>query len=764
MGIDPEAAMGKTFAEVFGPAIYEKRRDKVERALAGERTLFESNSRTANGQRTLQSLFVPDLREDGSAAGFYALTTDITDSVRTTEAAQAASQAKGEFLANMSHEIRTPMNAVLGMLALLRKTTLTPRQADYAIKSDRAARSLLRLLDDILDFSKADAGKMLLDEQPFMLEDLMRDLAVILTITAITKPVQVLFKVDPRLPRSLSGDAFRLQQILTNLAGNAIKFTAEGEVVISVKLAGHAADRDGGRATVDFSVRDTGIGIAPENQARIFSGFTQAESSTTRRDGGTGLGLAISQHLVQLMGGQLQLQSAPGKGSCFYFRIALATQSDGEAGESTFALDEPARLIGQVAAQALSRAPTRKEGLSTLTSQPWQASLFSSQAPGRLSGMRILVAEDNPNNQQVVYELLQAEGAQVQIAAAGLQAVQAVQTANVPFDVVLMDLQMPVMDGMTACAQLRQDPASQRLPIVAMTANVMASDRAACLAAGMNDHVGKPFDLDELVRVLQTQGGRSPARRAARDAAPALNAAVASAAAPSIRVAAAAALITPAVMDAARAADIDLVNALARLGGQHEIYRDMLRRFINELPGMETSLRTSQAKGWNQEAMAVAHTIKGLAAMLGADALAAQARECESAMREARGARRDVPSQGLVEPLGACRAIGDALPGLKGLLAAMQVETSAEHGSTQGRGQVTSDRARRPVDAVALRTALAPLCALLDASDMAAIDFMAGPMRELGAGARELLEPIAEAVAELEFEKARELCVGLMGA
>jgi HPt (histidine-containing phosphotransfer) domain-containing protein len=233
----------------------------------------------------------------------------------------------------------------------------------------------------------------------------------------------------------------------------------------------------------------------------------------------------------------------------------------------------------------------------------------------------------------------------------------------------------------------------------------------------------------------------------------------------------AAAQIAPAVMDAARAAGIALPTALARLGGKQDIYRDMLRRFVNELPGMETSLRTSQAKGWNQEAMAVAHTIKGLAAMLGADALAGHARDCESAMREASGARREasgapreVTSQRQAEPLAACSTVGDALQGLKALLAAMEGETSAEHGTTQGRVQVASDRAGQPVDAVALRTALAPLCALLDASDMAAIDFMAGPMRALGAGAQELLGPIAEAVAGLEFEKARALCAGLMGA
>ncbi|MDP1532543.1 MAG: PAS-domain containing protein, partial [Rubrivivax sp.] len=265
-----------------------------------------------------RSLRVGERRmDDGHTVGYR---VDITDLVRATEAAEAASKAKSQFLANMSHEIRTPMNAVLGMLALLQRTDLSTRQADYTAKTEGAARSLLGLLNNILDFSKAEAGKMTLERQPFAIDRLIRDLAVVLGANLPGKAVELLFDIDAAVPTALLGDALRLQQVLINLCGNAIKFTAEGEVVLSVRVLARSA----GGVSLEFAVSDTGIGIAPENQARIFAGFTQAEASTTRRFGGTGLGLVISQRLVALMGGELKLDSAVGQGSRFHFSVELA--------------------------------------------------------------------------------------------------------------------------------------------------------------------------------------------------------------------------------------------------------------------------------------------------------------------------------------------------------------------------------------------------------------------------------------------------------
>lgn len=382
--------------------------------------------------------------------------------------AKQASLAKSQFLANMSHELRTPMNAVLGMLTLLRKTPLDQVQMDYAIKTENAARSLLSLLNDILDISKAEAGRMQLDPHPFDLRQLMEELHVILSNNLVAKPVCLEIQVQQSVPSGLLGDALRLKQVLINLGGNAIKFTDEGSVLIEVGLV----DNNVNGVLLKFCVKDSGIGIAPENQARIFHGFTQAEASTTRRFGGTGLGLAISQHLVNMMGGEIQLDSEVGEGSCFYFSIL-------------FPRAEPAS------------APVKQQVVIENTTEQ----------KNRLAGVRILLAEDNLINQQVACELLKDEGAEIVVAENGRQCIDILQQAfrqhGEGFDAVLMDIQMPVMDGYTATRKIRDELNLRDLPVIAMTANAMESDRIACLDAGMNEHVGKPFEMDELVAVLR---------------------------------------------------------------------------------------------------------------------------------------------------------------------------------------------------------------------------------------------------------------------
>ncbi|MDD2880152.1 MAG: CHASE domain-containing protein [Rhodoferax sp.] len=437
-------------------ALHRQPQSRLDQKMGDGRTLRVTERRMANGY----------------TVGFR---VDITELVQATEAAQAASQTKSQFLANMSHEIRTPMNAILGMLTLLQKTELTQKQADYAAKSTSAAQSLLGLLNDILDLSKAEAGKMTLDPQPFSLAQLMSDTQVISNAYIGTKPVDLRLHLAPELPQRVMGDALRLKQVLINLCGNAVKFTEKGQVALSIELI----DRTPDRVMLKFAVQDSGIGIAAENQAKIFSNFTQAEASTTRRFGGTGLGLAISQHLIELMGGKLELQSTLGRGSRFYFTLSLPVAAD----EAALGADRNTPATN----------PTMDNAVPL---------------PG-LAGMRILVAEDNFVNQQIANELLQGEGALVTLANHGQEALDLVANASEPFDVVLMDMQMPVMDGLTATRALRQTWDAQALPIVAMTANAMDSDRAACLEAGMNDHVGKPFNLAHLVQVLRKITGRT---------------------------------------------------------------------------------------------------------------------------------------------------------------------------------------------------------------------------------------------------------------
>jgi PAS domain S-box-containing protein len=525
--------------------------------------------------------------------------------------AEQASIAKSQFVANMSHEIRTPMNAILGMLKLLQNTDLTTRQLDYAAKTEGAARSLLGLLNDILDFSKVEAGKMTLDPRPFRVDRLMRDLSVILSANMGSKNIEVLFDVDPDLPKCLMGDDMRLQQVLINLGGNAIKFTSAGAVVLRLRVV----DSDAQGVLVDFAMKDSGIGIAPENQAHIFSGFSQAESSTTRRYGGTGLGLAISSRMVGLMGGTLAVDSVLGEGSTFHFQIRLPLaemEPANSAGTSPVLLPaqgplhvlivddndvarevlshivEPMGWLVQTAASA-ELAIAAVQARATAAQPPFDVIFMDFQMPGmdgweasqrirkmagggvapivvmvtahgrellsersaeehalingflvkpvtasmlldavmdaksaaataatghnpappsapvkpkRLLGLRLLVVEDNKINQMVAKGLLVQEGAEVTLADNGQLGVAAVADSETPFDVVLMDVQMPVMDGYAATRVIRQELGLTSLPIIAMTANAMASDRAACLAAGMNDHIGKPFELDQLVAML----------------------------------------------------------------------------------------------------------------------------------------------------------------------------------------------------------------------------------------------------------------------
>ncbi|GAB4397305.1 MAG: hypothetical protein OHK0048_05190 [Rhodoferax sp.] len=462
----PAIRIGATFEEILRYGVahgqYPEARDLpdveewIQQRLEGHR---QPHLRTTQHLCDGRTLRVTEQRmPNGYTVGFR---VDITELVQATQSAQQASRSKSQFLANMSHEIRTPMNAILGMLTLLSKTQLDERQRDYLAKSDSAAQSLLALLNDILDLSKAEAGKITLDPHPFSLMQLLKDLEFIVSAYIGSRPVKLEFVPGPKLPARVVGDALRLKQVLINLCSNAVKFTPQGTVTVEVECLA----QEGQSVLLKFSVRDTGIGIAPENQSKIFEGFTQAEASTTRRYGGTGLGLAISQRLVRLMGGELRLNSALGQGSQFYFSVTLPLAN------------EP-----QSAAEPVPAAPP--------------------QGPA-LDGMRILLAEDNLVNQQIACELLRSEGAEVVVAGDGQQALDCVARDARGFDVVLMDVQMPVLDGLAATRQLRQQYDANTLPIVAMTANAMDSDRQVCLEAGMNDHVGKPFKLAHLVDVLR---------------------------------------------------------------------------------------------------------------------------------------------------------------------------------------------------------------------------------------------------------------------
>ncbi|MET2988616.1 PAS domain-containing protein [Herbaspirillum seropedicae] len=398
--------------------------------------------------------------------------------------AEQANSAKSLFLASVSHEIRTPMNGVLGMIQLLQRTQPLPAQQDYLDKAEISAKSLLNLLNDLLDFSKMDAKQLQLDLQAFELERFGHNLAAVLAGSPPQAGVSLHIALDPQLPRRLVGDAHRLQQVLVNLTGNALKFTHQGHIDVHFTRLDPLPGRT---VALRVEVSDTGIGIAADRLDDIFDAFTQAEASTTRRYGGTGLGLAISKHLVGLMGGQLQVSSEPGRGSRFWFDLQLAVDDDSVLGPA--AADDAARPQPLQAAShtAGSRAP------ETARSAP------DAQC---LQGVQILLVEDNPVNRQVASELLALSGAQVTCADSGSMGVAMACDPARHFDLVLMDLQMPGMDGIEATRRIRGQYELRGLPILAMTANASPEDKQRCIEAGMAGHIAKPIDIATLIPVL----------------------------------------------------------------------------------------------------------------------------------------------------------------------------------------------------------------------------------------------------------------------
>ena len=387
-------------------------------------------------------------------------TRELTDA---KFAAEAANHAKSEFLANMSHEIRTPMNGIIGVVDLMRQLDLTPRTREYADVIASSAEGLLRIIDDVLDFSKSEAGKLSLDAVDFRLADTLKRVIDLLAPRAAAEGIELRLELADELPAWCRGDPARLQQVLLNLVGNAIKFTPKGWVSVGAAPAGSGA---GGSPAIRFRVRDTGIGIPPEAQSRLFEPFTQADSSTTRRFGGTGLGLAISRRIIELAGGEIGVESTPGAGSTFWFTLPLAP------------VEEPA-----------PRPPL-----------PRRAAAPGGRPPG---SYRILLAEDEPVNRLIALGQIRAIGYPVDAVVNGREVLEALDQRH--YDLVLMDCQMPELDGYETTRRIRrQEAGGCHVPILAVTAHALEGDREKCLAAGMDGYLAKPYRQDELAAVLST--------------------------------------------------------------------------------------------------------------------------------------------------------------------------------------------------------------------------------------------------------------------
>jgi PAS domain S-box-containing protein len=477
-GYTPEEALRQPIEQILAPAARASAVEYLEslgadlqagrppRSYRGEQEYYRKDGSIFWAEVTA----VPLLREDGTLVELIGVSRDIDERKRyeqdlkqARDAADRANAAKSLFLAHMSHEIRTPMNAVLGLTQLLEREPLTPGQAAMIRHIGEAGDSLLRIINDILDFSKIEAGELRVDHRDFEPAAILRQLDNLLGTTARRKGIELVIS-SAELPEWLVGDDQRLEQILINLIGNAIKFTEHGSVTLAVRPVAS----DDTTVRLRFEVRDTGIGIDAEGLSRLFQPFSQADSSITRRFGGTGLGLAICRRLAGLMGGTLGADSIPGQGSTFWLELPL--------GRSTTVHQPPS-----AAAPPADAAP----------------------AGERLAGMRVLLVDDNRINLMVATKALEREGARVETAGDGQQALDRLRAGPGDFDVVLMDIQMPVMDGLTATREIRRDAALAGLPVIALTAGVLPEEHQAALDAGINDVLNKPLELDKMTSTLR---------------------------------------------------------------------------------------------------------------------------------------------------------------------------------------------------------------------------------------------------------------------